>query len=196
MSYILQALKKSEQERQQAIQVESSSPNEQALVEGIAQKKEVEKLNASWVLNAVYGFLLVILVFILLKLFSGGEAHEKQLVSEVSSSTSVTEERKAEVQSEGEPALSKQPASLLREALAIEQAPSELLADLPVMAISSHIYSTQPERRSIVVNGERLTEGSFIAASVQVKEITHQGMVVDVNGWSLVVSRSRGWGQQ
>jgi len=195
MSYILQALKKSEQERQQAIQVESSSPNEQALVEGIAQKKEVEKPNASWVLNAVYGFLLVILAFILLKLFSGGEAQEKQLVSEVSSSTSVTKERKAEVQSEGEPELSRQPASLPQEALAIEQAPSELLADLPVMAISSHIYSTQPERRSIVVNGERLIEGSFIAASVQVKEITHQGMVVDVNGWSLVVSRSRGWGQ-
>jgi hypothetical protein len=28
---------------------------------------------------------------------------------------------------------------------------------------------------------------------VQVKEITQQGMIIDVDGWSLMVSRSRGW---
>jgi hypothetical protein len=33
-----------------------------------------------------------------------------------------------------------------------------------------------------------------VAAEIQVKEITPQGMVIEINGWSLIVGRSRGWG--
>lgn len=79
------------------------------------------------------------------------------------------------------------------EVLSIEQANESLLAQIPNISITSHIYSSQAKRRSIVVNDERLVEGDFVAAKVQVKEITHQGMILEVNGSLLAVSRSRGW---
>jgi hypothetical protein len=44
-----------------------------------------------------------------------------------------------------------------------------------------------------VVNGERLVETDFISSRVQVKEITHQGMIINVDGLPLVIDRSRGW---
>ena len=77
--------------------------------------------------------------------------------------------------------------------LSIEQANESLLAQIPNISITSHIYSSQAKRRSIVVNDERLVEGDFIAPKVQVKEITHQGMILEVDGSLLAVSRSRGW---
>jgi hypothetical protein len=77
--------------------------------------------------------------------------------------------------------------------LSIEQAEESLLDRIPNISITSHIYSSQAKRRSIVVNDERLVEGDFVAAKVQVKEITHQGMILNVNGSLLAVSRSRGW---
>lgn len=79
------------------------------------------------------------------------------------------------------------------EVLSIEQAGESLLAQIPNISITSHIYSSQAKRRSIVVNDERLVEGDFVAAQVQVQEITHQGMILSVSGSLLAVSRSRGW---
>jgi len=64
---------------------------------------------------------------------------------------------------------------------------------MPNLEITSHIYSSQATRRSIVVNGERLAEGDFVAGQIQVKEITHQGMVLKVKDSLLAVNRSRGW---
>jgi general secretion pathway protein B len=199
VSYILEALKKSEMERQQAIQQES----EIAEVElpsgehGVSNTLAVEKNKnegSSWVLKAVYLALLVILVFILLKLFKTSDiaSNIKPLRDESSVDVSLLKAQipTDKLQKSTEPTLSK------KETIAVEQAPIEVLTILPDLAISSHIYSTQSERRSIVVNSERLQEGGFIAPQVQIKEITHQGMVIEVNGWSLVVGRSRGWSQQ
>ncbi len=79
------------------------------------------------------------------------------------------------------------------EVIRIEQANDSLLDQMPSLEITSHIYSSQANRRSIVVNGERLAEGDFVAGQIQVKEITHQGMVLKVKDSLLAVSRSRGW---
>jgi len=77
--------------------------------------------------------------------------------------------------------------------LNIEQADESLLTEIPNISITSHIYSSQAKRRSIVINNERLVEGGFVAAKVQVKEITHKGVILRVNDSLLAVSRSRGW---
>jgi len=81
----------------------------------------------------------------------------------------------------------------VRPKLAVERASKNIQSLIPTLEISSHIYSSLAVRRSIVVNGERLVEGDFISPEIQVKEITQQGMIIDVNDWPLVVSRSRGW---
>jgi hypothetical protein len=82
---------------------------------------------------------------------------------------------------------------VIRPTIAVEQASKSIQSLIPTLGISSHIYSSLVARRSIVVNGERLVEGDFISPQVQVKEITHQGMIIAVNDRSLIVSRSRGW---
>lgn len=88
-------------------------------------------------------------------------------------------------------------------AVYIEEASAELVKGISTITISSHIYSTQSEHRSIVVNGQRLTEGDLVffdskntgrsQARIEVQEITPQGMIIQVKGRLLVVSRSRGW---
>ena len=77
--------------------------------------------------------------------------------------------------------------------LSIEQAGDAEREKIPNISITSHIYSSQAKRRSIVVNNERLVEGDFVSPQVQVQEITHQGMILKVNDSLLAVSRSRGW---
>lgn len=81
------------------------------------------------------------------------------------------------------------------EVLRIEQAGDAELAMIPNISITSHIYSSQAKRRSIVVNDERLVEGDFVFPRVQIQEITHKGMILKVNDSLLAVSRSRGWNQ-
>lgn len=98
-----------------------------------------------------------------------------------------------DVKAEGENIIEKIKIKEATKVISIEQANKSLLAQIPNILITSHIYSSQATRRSIVVNDERLAEGDFVAAEVQVQEITHQGMILSVNGSLLAVSRSRGW---
>ena len=79
------------------------------------------------------------------------------------------------------------------EVIDIEQADQAQLMKIPRLTITSHIYSSQANRRSIVINNERLVEGDYVANQVQIKEITHQGMILNVDGLLFAVSRSRGW---
>ena len=89
--------------------------------------------------------------------------------------------------------ISNQSPQLITPKIAVELAAKDTQSLIPNIDISSHIYSSLPARRSIVVNGERLAEADFITPNVQVKEITHQGMIIEVDGLSLVIDRSRGW---
>lgn len=238
MSYILQALQKSEQERELAAQslaidaVERVAASEQAasiekLVASCRDKPEVMNpvLNPLW----QKGLLTTVLLMLLLAvgyLYQRPDNQQAELVisepvpidrlapsaprepevdlKEIILKGVVVKEAvlqepvlqqeevlldvtaNAAVEVESEP-------QIIRPKKAVEQASVEIKALIPNIVISSHIYSTLPKRRSIVVNGERLVETDFIAAQVQIKEITHQGMIIDVNGWPLVVSRSRGW---
>jgi len=235
MSYILQALQKSEQERELAAQslaidtVERVTASEQAasIEKLIASRREKPEV-LDPVLNPLWqgGLLTTVLMLMLMLLLGVGylyqrpvnkqaelvisepvqidrlassaprdpEAESKEVVlneavlqnavlqSEVLHDATANEA----VEVESEP-------RIIRPKKAVEQASAEIKDLIPNIIISSHIYSTLPTRRSIVVNGERLVEADFIAAQVQIKEITHQGMIIDVNGWPLVVSRSRGW---
>lgn len=242
MSYILQALKKSEQERELAAQsldidaVERVTASEQtATIEKLiaVSRKQPEVLDQ--LLNPLWqkGLLTTVLLMLLLAvgyLYQRPDNKQAELVisesvpidrlassalrePEVNLKKMVLKEvvlkeavlQKPVLQSEvlqeevlhdvtaNETVEIKRESRIIRPKKAVEQASAEIKALIPNIVISSHIYSTLPMRRSIVVNGERMVEGDFIAAQVQIKEITHQGMIIDVNGWPLVVSRSRGW---
>jgi hypothetical protein len=211
MSYILAALKKSELEREQletaASSEKASMPTDSVSTTHLASAASVNLASRSLVisyalaviaLSSLFAYLLVkpeaelqaspqpteLLVAIeapaAVKVEEMKIEEVKVTKAEAQVDTIIEVEAKAEIEPKAE-------------VIGIEQASDSLLDQMPNLEITSHIYSSQATRRSIVVNGERLAEGDFVAGQIQVKEITHQGMVLKVKDSLLAVNRSRGW---
>jgi len=64
------------------------------------------------------------------------------------------------------------------------------LSRIPSLELASHIYSSAPEFRSVVINGQTYREGMLIMAGIQLVEITQIGINISVNG--LLVSLPKG----
>jgi general secretion pathway protein B len=220
MSYILQALRKSEQERELAAQ-DSDVINESSTTSA-SFNRQFDRLIADSSVNSqseksipvvVYGWLGALCVLIL---FIAGYLYPKAISPQAESlvveqeriSGSVVREitveeievkkatvKKVLVQEKiiPEVLISEPSPQFITPKIAVELAAKDTQSLIPNINISSHIFSSLPARRSIVVNGERLAETDFITPNVQVKEITHQGMIIEVDGLSLVIDRSRGW---
>ncbi|GAA6145466.1 hypothetical protein NBRC116585_15840 [Thalassolituus maritimus] len=74
-----------------------------------------------------------------------------------------------------------------------DRAPFAALERIPDLVITAHKYSTVPENRSVTMNGRTWREGDNVVDGVTLKEITRDGLALDVAGWPVVVGRSRGW---
>jgi general secretion pathway protein B len=59
--------------------------------------------------------------------------------------------------------------------------------------VSSHVYSTDPHARAITIAGRRYQEGDSIKAGVRLVEITETGIVVEDHGQRRVVDVLNGW---
>lgn len=71
--------------------------------------------------------------------------------------------------------------------------PLDTLRRIPQLMINSHIYSPVAEKRSVIINNREWHEGDSLAAGVQLKEITPDGILLDADGWPVHVGRSKGW---
>lgn len=60
----------------------------------------------------------------------------------------------------------------------LEELPSYERDGIPNMTFSSHMYSSMPKFRSIIINGKRLKEGQFLNEELQVREITESGVIM------------------
>lgn len=67
------------------------------------------------------------------------------------------------------------------------------LRKIPALVINSHIYSSIPSKRSVTINNRSQREGDYLSSDVLIKEITTQGIVIEVDGWPLNISRQQGW---
>ena len=204
MSYILDALKKSEQER--------------ALGAHVAQPVESIFSTAGAAPDASTPVKKIILVFVLLALITFffyiaqrmfehdvtsnvGEVEAVGILQENSTAFArdvVVNEAVASEAVSSEVVVSDVAAqqSASNKALvpvAVELAPNQLTSQLSPIKITSHIFSSQPSSRSIVANGIRLKEGDAIEPNVQVHQITHQGMIIRVHNALFIIDRSRGW---
>ncbi|MFT7409682.1 MAG: general secretion pathway protein B [Oleispira sp.] len=223
MSYILQALKKSEQERDLAAQDADVSNKSSAISvslnrqsDGFIADSSVNSQSEKSIPMVIYGWLGVLCILILLiagYLYPKATPQQAEPLGVTSMGISesvapdVAEEievkkvpvqkiivQKATVQeAKSKRSITEQLPQLITPKIAVELAAKNTQSLIPNINISSHIFSSLPARRSIVVNGERLAETDFITPNVQVKEITHKGMIIEVDGLSLVIDRSRGW---
>ena len=226
MSYILDALKKSEQERsrrdaQGAVvpsAVENSDqPSEDQPRRASAQAALAEytssanaassnkaRFSVSLVLLAVVVIAVVLIVNSNAKPDAPQEIGTRTPLATSATATPVQPERKTErsaVEVSVETSRIPPPASVLPAKDQLEQAeltntdraPFEALERIPDLVITAHKYSSVPENRSVTMNGRTWREGDSVVDGVTLKEITRDGLALDVAGWPVVVGRSRGW---
>jgi len=73
------------------------------------------------------------------------------------------------------------------------RAPFEALERIPDLDITGHTFSSVPAKRTVTMNGRAWQEGEQVVEGVLLKEITRDGILLDVSGWPVVIGRTRGW---
>ena len=64
-----------------------------------------------------------------------------------------------------------------------------LTAGLPELAIDLHIFTDDPARRAVFINGRRYTQGDSIVEGPRVEEITRDGAVLNYRGQRFLLPR-------
>ncbi|CCU72304.1 general secretion pathway protein GspB [Thalassolituus oleivorans] len=217
MSYILEALKKSEAERQR-----ENTENVGAPYVPIVAKNISAGPSLPWMLTALLaGIVLAIILFWwVFPRYGSAPVNDNEITSEVDltptsiapieQSLTVQNEEALSVETSADVELpapnavilatQKEPDTVRVSGLADNVGekprslpPIEVLQRLPTLEISGHLYSSIPENRSVTMNGRDWSEGDLIVRGVYLKEITASGLLLDVEGWPLHIGRSRGW---
>lgn len=209
MSYILDALKKSQQERE-AVATDSVAVTSVPVVSSSTSKSTQVLIALALVV------LLLVLVVLLVSQRSApvddGQAimtrtevqtnkqAETALTTEVVNPPTIAaarepksthevefedKESKPEIQLENQP----EKAQIQERRLP----PLESLRKIPALIINSHIYSSIASKRRVTINNKSQREGDYLTADVVISEITAQGLVIEVDGWPLNISRQQGW---
>jgi general secretion pathway protein B len=209
MSYILDALKKSEQERGRG-----TAPGVQTMHStSLNYHANKTPLWPYFLLAAILINLAALMYFIIAKSDPATSAHNQQSIIETRPATSSTADAvndnrvalTAQNNSVEETIIYKtvsipvanrtidagpgktsaettryqQPRGLVLER---DELPSAAQQYIPVMEFSAHVYSTNPLQRSIVINGRFMEEGDRLGADLILDEITPDGAIFDYQG--------------
>ncbi|WP_320819885.1 general secretion pathway protein GspB [Thalassolituus sp.] len=217
MSYILEALKKSEAERQR-----ETAENTGVAYVPIVARNVSSGPSLPWMLTALLaGIVLAIILFWwVFPRYSSAPVSINETASSVESNPTSIAPIEQPLMAQNEKALSieiftevelpasnavilatpKEPDTVRVSGLADNVVdkprslpPIEVLQRLPTLEISGHLFSSIPANRSVSMNGRDWSEGDLIVRGVYIKEITASGLLLDVEGWPLHIGRSRGW---
>jgi general secretion pathway protein B len=61
------------------------------------------------------------------------------------------------------------------------------------VSFSTHVYATDPSMRAVTMNGKRFVEGDTIRPGIRIREITETGVILDVNGRPVPVDVLQDW---
>jgi general secretion pathway protein B len=75
----------------------------------------------------------------------------------------------------------------------IDQLPSGTLIDMPAMSFSAHMYASNPLDRWVRVNGQRLSEGDFIADGLSIVEIEPERIILAFRGETFSMNALSDW---
>jgi len=207
MSYILDALKKSDQERQQG-----ASPSLNSIHGSPTTATKSSTFQQYRVIWLIFGgatlFLLCLGIFFILykqhlnvnRLLEEAELPKRQTTTlaqssgqvsageEISSPQVVIKEKQNVLRSivVNDPPPSPQ-ASFARESSTssvplLQDLPAQLQAEIPSFVFAGHTYSEDPYQRMIIINGRILREGDMIAPNTYLAEITWEGVTIAFNG--------------
>jgi general secretion pathway protein B len=71
----------------------------------------------------------------------------------------------------------------------ITELPAQATAGLPELSVDLHIYSDDPAKRAVFINGRRYQRGSVLAEGPTVEEITREGAVLSYHGQRFLLPR-------
>jgi general secretion pathway protein B len=64
-----------------------------------------------------------------------------------------------------------------------------LRSELPPLRVTMHVYNADPERRFVLIDGRRYTEGSKLTAELELVEIRREGSVLGFRGRQFLLPR-------
>lgn len=69
--------------------------------------------------------------------------------------------------------------------IALAEAPPAIAQELPAIKISLHSYSANPKERAAMINGALMKEGDTIAPGLRLEQITAKGVVLGYKGYRI-----------
>lgn len=94
----------------------------------------------------------------------------------------IAEKKKIRFTTPAEPNPNDETAETTSDTIFLRDLPAELQEEIPELKFSGHTFSTAPARRLIIVNNQILREGDSIDAVTTLKEITWKGAIIDFRG--------------
>ena len=214
MSYILDALKKSEQDRGNG-----SIPNVQTIHSSALNYHQDKPSLWPWILIAILVANIFILVYFLKPDTNTQDVMPNQ--NAVANNIEATHQNTPAVivSPEPRPVATETPAviaitseqkkpiknniSIEAEAIAtntskplvtIDELAANIRQQIPDMIFSSHVYSSSAVQRSLVINDRFMEEGDVVGHDLVLVEITLNGAIFDFRGQLFSVSVLTGWG--
>lgn len=69
----------------------------------------------------------------------------------------------------------------------------DVRATLPAMTFSFHVYSENPQSRTIIINNQRLREGDEVGSGVRLEQITEDGVILAMDQHRIHIDVLTGW---
>lgn len=183
MSTILDALKKSERERQR-----NQAPTLASIDQHFVPSQKAGPGLGVW----------LVLVLLALALIAGGYWFYSQIaarqIHQAGQADNVMPSRDevkvAPPVAVTEPAADPQNATALRE---YWQLPPDVRAAIPELHFSLHVYSAEAGQRSIIINNRMMREGESLNRDLRLLEITADGVILDYRGERFKVAVLENW---
>lgn len=163
MSYILDALKKSEQERQQ-----NNGPS-------------LQTVHRPHLINKHAGKRSVLIVLLLLitgaMVLAGGWYFYNKPIPDAEPVAAVPAIVEPQLVTDVTPQI-----ELSRYIAEFSELPDPVQQAIPALTFSFHVYSDNPARRTIIINKRRVREGDNVSEGLLLESITPQGVVLQWQG--------------
>lgn len=78
-------------------------------------------------------------------------------------------------------------------AVAISDIPDSVRRKIPDISFEGHVYSSNLERRSVMINGHKRREGDTIGGDLLLKEITANGAEFEIEGYRFRLNALQDW---
>jgi len=191
MSYILDALNKAEQSRQQ-----QQTPTSQTINTQTNATEQPSHNRTTWRFS--FGLLAAALLLWLLM----PEQPDTQLTSAATQAPNVLPTTQPEAKSVApapvEPIVEVEqsiapPISEMTNLPTLSELPSEVLASLPAINISAHTYADDAAKRMVIINDKVMHEMRHVSAALLLREITPTGVILAYNGIAFSMTAFDTW---